>query len=88
MHASVASEENSLQKSVVGKVVSIKMQKTIVVQIERSITHPKYGKILRRQTKLYAHDESQVCKMGDVVRIKQSRPMSKLKTWVLVEVVS
>ena len=72
----------------VGKVVSDKMQKTIVVLVERTVKHPKYGKIMRRRTKLHAHDENQECKIGNTVKIRESRPLSKTKTWVLVEVIS
>ena len=75
-------------RTVVGKVRSNKMQKTIVVVIERIVRHPKYGKILKRRTTLHAHDELQVCKIGDMVRIRESRPLSKLKNWVLVDVIS
>ena len=71
-----------------GKVVSDKMQKTIVVDIERTIKHPKYGKIIKRRTKLHAHDENQICKIGNIVKIRESRPYSKLKNWILVEVIS
>ena len=80
------SESNG--RTVVGKVVSDKMQKTIVVLVERTVKHPKYGKIMRRRTKLHAHDENQVCKIGNTVKIRESRPLSKTKTWVLVEVIS
>lgn len=79
---------NESGKTMIGKVVSDKMQKTIVVMVERTVTHPKYGKIMRRRTKLHAHDENQVCKIGNTVKIKESRPLSKLKNWVLVEVIS
>lgn len=75
-------------RTLVGKVVSDKMQKTIVVVIERTVKHPKYGKIMKRRTKLHAHDENQICKMGNIVKIRESRPISKLKSWVLVEVIS
>ena len=75
-------------RTVVGKVVSDKMQKTVVVLVERTVKHPKYGKIMRRRTKLHAHDENQVCKIGNIVKIRESRPMSKMKSWVLVEVIS
>lgn len=75
-------------RTLVGKVVSDKMQKTIVVLVERSIKHPKYGKILKRSTKLHAHDENQIGKIGNTVRIRESRPYSKMKSWVLVEVIS
>ncbi|OGV34627.1 MAG: 30S ribosomal protein S17 [Legionellales bacterium RIFCSPHIGHO2_12_FULL_35_11] len=73
---------------VVGKVVSDKMEKTIVVEVERQVKHKLYGKIIRRKTKLHAHDEKQVCKIGNIVKIQESRPISKTKTWVLVEVIS
>ena len=75
-------------RTLVGKVVSDKMQKTIVVLVERTVKHPKYGKIMKRRTKLHAHDENQVCKIGNTVKIRESRPLSKLKTWVLVDVIS
>ncbi|MBJ15665.1 MAG: 30S ribosomal protein S17 [Legionellaceae bacterium] len=75
-------------RELIGKVISDKMQKTIVVAIERSVKHPKYGKIIKRQTKLHAHDENQVSKIGDRVKIKESRPLSKTKSWILLEVIS
>lgn len=75
-------------RTVVGKVVSDKMDKTIVVMVERSVRHPKYGKIIKRRSKMVAHDESQVCQIGNTVKIRESRPMSKTKNWVLVEVIS
>lgn len=75
-------------RTMVGKVVSDKMQKTIVVMVERTVKHPKYGKIMKRRTKLHAHDENQVGRIGNTVKIRESRPLSKLKTWVLVEVIS
>ena len=75
-------------RTLVGKVISDKMQKTIVVLIERTVKHPKYGKIMRRTTKVHAHDENQVSKIGNTVRIRESRPLSKTKSWVLVEVIS
>jgi small subunit ribosomal protein S17 len=82
------SEIISNPRTVVGKVLSNKMQKTVVVVIERIVKHPKYGKILKRRTKLHAHDENEVCNIGDTVRIRETRPLSKLKNWVLVEVVN
>ena len=72
----------------VGKVVSDKMDKTIVVMIERTVRHPKYGKIMKRRTKIHAHDENQVCHIGNIVKVRESRPLSKTKSWVLVEVIS
>lgn len=74
-------------RTMVGKIVSDKMQKTIVVMVERKVKHPKYGKIMKRRTKLHAHDENQIGKMGDRVKIQESRPLSKMKSWVLVEVI-
>lgn len=82
--------ENEIAKPnhfVVGKVVSNKMDKTIVVRIARLVEHPKYGKYIRQFTKLFAHDENNECSEGDVVEIKQSRPFSKKKAWVLVSIV-
>ena len=74
-------------RTLTGKVVSDKMEKSIVVLIERQVQHPLYGKLIRRSTKLHAHDENNTAKIGDVVTIKESRPMSKTKSWTLVEVV-
>lgn len=82
------SNSESNARTLVGKVVSDKMDKTIVVMIERSVKHPKYGKIIKRRTKLHAHDENQVCQIGNIVKIRESRPLSKTKSWVLVEVIS
>lgn len=74
-------------RTLTGKVVSDKMDKSIVVLIERQVQHPLYGKLIRRSTKLHAHDENNTAKAGDVVIIKESRPISKTKSWTLVEVV-
>ena len=74
-------------RTLTGKVVSDKMDKSIVVLIERRVQHPLYGKLIRRSTKLHAHDENNTAKLGDVVTIKESRPMSKTKSWTLVEVI-
>jgi small subunit ribosomal protein S17 len=82
------SNSESNARVAVGKVVSDKMQKTIVVVIERTVKHPKYGKIMKRRTKLHAHDENQVGKIGNTVKIRECRPLSKMKSWVLVEVIS
>ena len=70
-----------------GKVVSNKMDKTITVLIERREKHAVYGKYITRSSKIHAHDESNTCNIGDTVRIRESRPLSKLKRWRLVEVV-
>ena len=71
----------------VGEVVSNKMQKTIVVQVTRRVSHPIYKRVIKLRKKFYAHDEQQTAKMGDTVRIVESRPLSRLKRWQLVEVV-
>src|SRR5664279_1080308 len=71
----------------VGNVVSTKMQKTIVVEVEMRKPHPKYKKIMRTTKKFYAHDEQSSARMGDVVRIRETRPLSKLKRWSLEEIV-
>lgn len=81
-------EQTASQRTMVGKVISDKMNKTIVVQIERKIKHPLYGKYVRRFSKMYVHDETNTCHIGDMVKIKQSRPLSKLKRWVLLEVIT
>jgi small subunit ribosomal protein S17 len=70
----------------VGKVVSNKMNKTVVVAVERSIIHPMYRKVLRRMTKLKAHDEQNQCQLGDRVRMIETRPISKEKHWRVVEI--
>jgi small subunit ribosomal protein S17 len=75
-----------LRKSRVGEVVSNKMEKTIVVAVVRRVPHAKFGKIVKRTKKLYAHDEKNQCSVGDLVRIEETRPLSRLKRWQLVEV--
>lgn len=80
-------QSGKVEKTLEGVVVSDKMQKTIVVLVERSVRHPKYEKILTRSTKFHVHDEKSEAKMGDKVLIKESRPLSKTKAWVLVSVV-
>ena len=80
--------ERSTRKTRVGLVVSDKMQKTVVVAIERRVPHPVYGKMMTRTTRLKAHDEENAAKAGDTVRIMETRPMSKDKRWRLVEIVS
>lgn len=79
--------ERGRRKVRVGKVVSNKMQKSIVVAIERRIPHPLYKKYYRRTTKLMAHDEQQVASVGDTVRVMETRPLSKQKRWRLVEII-
>ncbi len=80
-------EERALRKTRVGKVVSDKMDKTIVVAIETSVKHPLYKKIIKRTYKLKAHDENNECKVGDKVKVMETRPLSKEKRWRLVEIV-
>ena len=79
--------ERNLRKVRVGKVVSDKMDKTVVVAIEDHIKHPLIGKIVKRTYKLKAHDEQNECGIGDTVRVMETRPLSKTKRWRLVEVV-
>ncbi len=79
-------EERNLRKTRVGKVVSDKMDKTIVVAVEYRVRHPLYGKIVKKTYKLKAHDEENQCKIGDTVRVMETRPLSKEKRWRLVEI--
>lgn len=74
------------RKRLVGRVVSDKMQKTVVVQVERTKRHPLYGKVIKVRKKFYAHDENNECRVGDLVRIVESRPLSRLKRWVVEEI--
>ena len=76
-----------LRKTVVGRVTSNKMDKTITVSIENSVKHPLYGKILKRTHKLHAHDENNECNIGDRVRVMETRPISKSKCWRLVDII-
>ncbi len=71
-----------------GRVLSDKMDKSITVAIERKVKHPLYGKYLKRTTKIHAHDETNQCNAGDVVTIRECRPLSKTKSWTLVEVIT
>ncbi len=80
-------EENKTRRTIVGRVVSDKMDKTVSVAIERLIKHPVYGKYIRRTTKVLAHDASNECKLGDRVAISECRPISKNKSWAVVNVV-
>jgi small subunit ribosomal protein S17 len=79
--------ERGMRKTRLGRVVSDKMQKTVVVAIERRVPHPVYGKMVTRTKKLKAHDEENSAKTGDLVRIAETRPLSKDKRWRLVEIV-
>lgn len=82
-----APAQRTQRKLVRGTVVSDKMQKTVVVQVDRKVRHPVYEKFVARRTKLHAHDENGEAKMGDVVEVCQTRPLSKTKCWRLVRVV-
>ena len=78
--------ERNLRKTRVGKVVSNKMDKTIVVAVENNVKHPLYNKIVKRTYKLKAHDEENTCNIGDIVKVMETKPISKDKRWRLVEV--
>ena len=80
-------EERNLRKVLIGKVLSNKMDKTIVVGVETNVKHPMYKKIVKRTYKLKAHDEDNVCQIGDTVKVMETRPLSKDKRWRLVEVI-
>jgi len=80
-------EKRNLRKERTGLVVSNKMEKSIVVQIQRQYRHPVYGKFIRKSNKFVAHDEKNECNIGDTVRITETRPLSKRKNWRLVEII-
>ncbi len=82
------SQDNTQKRTVEGRVVSNKMNKTVTVLIERHVKHALYGKYLRRSTKLHAHDEDNACNEGDLVRVVECRPLSKTKNWRVLEVVA
>ena len=79
---------NVALKTVEGRVVSNKMDKTVTVLVERLVKHALYGKYIRRSTKLHAHDEANSCKEGDLVRVTECRPLSKTKNWRVVEIIT
>ncbi len=79
--------ERNLRKTRIGVVSSNKMDKTITVAVERKVKHPIYGKFVKKTTKFHAHDEKNECTIGDVVKIMETRPLSKTKRWRLIEVV-
>jgi small subunit ribosomal protein S17 len=81
------SEETKVVRTLTGRVVSDKMHKSAVVLVERKVRHPLYGKYIRRSTKLHVHDENNECRQGDTVTIREIRPVSRTKSWALVEVV-
>ena len=80
-------DEEKVQRTITGRVISNKMDKTVAVSVERKVKHPMYGKYLRRTTKYLVHDEGNACNEGDLVTIAECRPISKNKSWRLVEVV-
>ena len=80
-------EKRNLRKERTGIVTSDKMDKSIVISVERKVKHPKYGKFMKNTTKFVAHDEKNECNEGDTVRIMETRPLSKRKNWRLVEIV-
>jgi small subunit ribosomal protein S17 len=80
-------EKRNLRKERIGEVVSSKMNKTIVVAVKTKVKHPIYGKFVNKTSKLYAHDEENTCGAGDTVRIMETRPLSKSKSWRLVEII-
>ncbi len=82
------SEQNKTQRTLEGRVISDKMNKTVTVLLERQVKHPLFGKYIRRSTKVHAHDEQGQCKEGDMVRIIECRPMSKTKNWRVVQVLA
>ena len=86
--ATAANTERGKKTELVGKVTSAKMEKTIVVEVQRLMQHPKYRRVIRISKKFYAHDEKREAKQGDTVRIVSSRPLSRLKRWRLKEVLT
>ena len=80
-------EKRNLRKERIGVVTSDKMEKSIVVAVERKVKHPKYGKFVKKTTRFVAHDENNDCHIGDTVRIMETRPLSKSKNWRLVEII-
>jgi small subunit ribosomal protein S17 len=83
----MSEQKQQNERTVTGRVISDKMNKSITVLVERRVKHPVYGKFVRKSTKLHAHDENNECKEGDLVTIAECRPISKTKAWRLVEVV-
>ena len=86
METTETTVKRNLRKERVGVIVSDKMDKSIVVAVERKVKHPMYGKFVKKTSKFVAHDEKNECKMGDTVKIEETRPLSKTKNWRLVEI--
>jgi small subunit ribosomal protein S17 len=87
MEAAAQTTERKLRKVRVGRVVSDKMEKSCVITVERKVMHPKYGKFMKKTTKLMVHDENNTCGIGDTIKVMETRPLSKNKRWRLVEIV-
>jgi small subunit ribosomal protein S17 len=83
----VMNKRTKVKRTLQGKVISNKMDKTIVVKVDRKVKHPLYGKYITRSTKIHAHDENNSCQIGDTVIVAESRPIAKTKSWQLVEIV-
>jgi small subunit ribosomal protein S17 len=83
----MTAEKKSLQRTLVGRVVSNKMDKTVTVVVERKVKHPVYGKYVVRSTKFHAHDEANALNEGDLVEISETRPLSRTKAWIVTRVV-
>ncbi len=81
------SENSKKIRTITGRVISDKMDKTITVLVERKVKHPIYGKFMKRSTKLHAHDEENTCQEGDIVSVTSCRPLSKSKAWKMVEII-
>ncbi|MFC1595571.1 30S ribosomal protein S17 [Gemmatimonadota bacterium] len=79
--------EGGLRKIRMGHVTSSKMDKTVVVTVDRLVRHPLYGKTIKKRSKLYAHDEENLCNEGDIVRVMETRPLSRMKCWRVVEII-
>ena len=87
MAGTTTSAKASTRKTLVGEVVSTKMKKTIVIEVTRKKSHPLYGRVIARSHRFYAHDENNTANVGDVVRVEETRPLSKLKRWRLKDIV-
>lgn len=79
-------KNEKMVRSLTGTVMSNKMNDTVVVRVERRVKHPKYGKFIKRSTKIHAHDKGNECQIGDIVTIRECRPISKTKSWTLVKI--
>lgn len=87
MEATNTAVERNVRKERIGRVTSNKMQKSITVSVDRKVKHPVYGKFMHKTKKFHAHDENNECQIGDLVRITETRPLSKTKRWRLVEII-